>query len=181
MLLVTRIGNSTSYLCYLKCKFLIPQKIWTPYCKANSKADELKHQITGLRQMTSTKQRQKKVALKMCKSLTRWFALKYSKARHNRSTEINVIFLLRLMAFGLFYSSQSCRIPRSLTLSSGTLTHLHNLNYRSCCSDSKGTTDILELEQGRVFNFLCNQNLEENKVQGRLPLLKSNWNIDFLF
>lgn len=160
---------------------MIPQEIRTPYCKANSKADELKHQITGLQQMTSTKQSQKKVALKMCKSLTKWFALKYSKARHNESTEINLIFVLRLVAFGLFYSSQACRIPRSLTSSSGTLTRVHNLNYRSCCSDSKETTDILELERGRVFKFLCNQNLDENKVQGRIILLRTSWNIDFFF
>lgn len=147
--------------------------------KAVNKVDELKHQITQLQQMTSTRVRTR-AALKKCKTLNRWFALKYSKAWHAKSTEINVNFLLRLMDLQLFYSSQSCKISRFLTLSSGTLTHVHNRKYMSWCNDSKETADILELEQGRLFNF-CNQNIKEKKVQGILSLLRSSWNTDLFF
>ncbi|KAF1673848.1 hypothetical protein FQV07_0015037, partial [Pygoscelis papua] len=85
------------------------------------------------------------------------------------------------MLINVILNSQSCKIPRSLTSCSGTLIRVHNMKYMSCCNDSKETTDILELDQSSVFNFFCNQNRKENKVQGRLSLLRSSWYTDLFF
>ncbi|NXC29966.1 F184B protein, partial [Campylorhamphus procurvoides] len=73
--------------------------------------------------------------------------------------------------------SQCWKIPRCLSSFNGTLTHVHNLKYLSCCKGSKETMDILE-DTGAVFNCCSNQNLEENNVQGRLYLLRSSCNTD---
>jgi len=55
--------------------------------KAINEVDELKHQITQLQQITSTRA-STRVALKMSKSLNRWFTFKYAKAWHTKSTAL---------------------------------------------------------------------------------------------
>lgn len=67
------------------------------------------------------------------------------------------------MAFELLCSSQSCKIPRFMTSSSGTLTRVHNLKYMSCWNDSKETIDIIELDQGRMFTSSVNKTLKRTR------------------